>query len=424
MGSGAFVDQGIISGLNFLTFLVLARWLPSETFGAYVLAFSALMFLQTFQHALVTRAHNVLGARRNGSDYLSFTRTALSLVTGGGVAGAGLLVLMALLFDLLGWVAWAGATAGLAIVIVPWLVQDAIRRFLYTADRIGAATINDAVSYVLQFAGIVALFWTGVSGSVFIVFCLLGVSSLAAVLVGLFQLGRAVWSIPDRSTFIRDTRSVWHYGKWLSSGELVGWIGQNGKTWLIGGLLGAPLVAGYRAASYVTNLLNPIDLAVSNQLPVKASRIYARDGHAAMLSWLLRHGAMLCLPYALVAIGITFFAGDLLELFYDERYTTDLLALVLIVTVWARFFAFVVNFARLGLMAAERNMPIFVSQILGLIIFAIVSTILISSMGIVGAPLGRIVLHTIAGLYLAHRLTSNPDESSVKQATWKPSEVA
>jgi len=412
IGSGAFVDQGIISGFNFLTFLILARWLPSETFGVYVLAFSALMFFQTFQHALVTRAHNVLGANRTGGDFNSFTRTALALVVGGAATAVVLLGLMAWVFTTLGWSSWAGATAGLAVVLFPWLIQDAMRRFLYTADRILAATVNDTVSYVLQFAGIVALFWLDVSGSVFLVMAILGASSLAAVLVGLIQLGRDVWSIPDWKSFARDTRSVWHFGKWLSSGELVGWIGQNGNTWLIGGLLGAPLVAGYRAASYVTNLLNPIDLAVSNHLPVQASRILEAEGRRGMIQWLRRRGLLLCIPYALLAVGISLFAFEMLDLFYDERYVTDLLALVLIVTVWARFGGFVVNFLRLGLMVTERTVPVFVSQIIGLIIFAIVSTILISTLGIVGAPLGRIALHLIVGAYLWRELSRNSISSA------------
>ena len=416
LGSGAFVDQGIISGLNFLTFLVLARWLASDTFGAYVLAFSALMFFQTFQHALVTRAHNVLGARRAGNDFLSFTRTALALVAGGAVVGAGVLAIIAFSFHLLGWEAWAGATAGLAVVLFPWLVQDAMRRFLYTADRITAATINDAVSYVLQFGGIAALFWLDISGSVFLVFGVLGASSLAAVCVGLFQLEREVWSIPDRKSFLDDSRAVWDYGKWLSSGELVGWIGQNGNTWLIGGLLGAPLVAGYRAASYVTNLLNPIDLAVSNYLPVQASRVLDTEGRKGMIRWLTRRGLILSIPYALLATGITLFAFEMLDLFYDDRYVTDLLALVLVITVWARFGGFVVNFLRLGLMVSERTIPVFVSQVIGLVIFAVLSTVLISTMGIVGAPLGRIALHIVVGGYLLRQLMQDSRPANIEKS--------
>ena len=418
------MDQGIISGLNFLTFLILARWLPVDAFGAYVLAFSGLMFFQSFQHALVTRAHNVLGARRTGSDYQSFTQSVLALVAGGAILIGLLLAIATLLFWLVGWTAWAGATAGLAVASAPWLIQDAIRRLHYTSDRIGAATVNDAVSYVLQFAAILWLYLIDAQGSVFLVFCVLGGSSLMAVLVGLLQLGRALLVRPDQTRFLENTRAVWHYGKWLSSGELVGWIGLNGNTWLIGGLLGAPLVAGYRAASYVTNLFNPFDLAVSNYLPVKAARVLEHEGHEGMIRWIQRSALLLCIPYALLATGISVFSLDLLGLFYDARYTTDLLALVLIVSVWARFAGFLVNFMRLGLMAAEKTVPLFVSQIIGLVVFAVVSTALISWMGIVGAPLGKIAVQVVVGCFLARKLHSNDQEQRHPTvATLNPSEA-
>ena len=423
-GSGAFVDQGIISGLNFLTFLVLARWMPVDAFGAYVLAYSGLMFFQSFQHALVTRAHNVLGARRKGSDYQTFTQSVLALVTGGAFIVGSFLGLIAVVFWLFGLPGWAGALAGLAVASAPWLIQDAIRRLLYTSERIGAATINDAVSYILQFGAILWLYLSGAQGSVFLVLGVLGASSLVAVLAGLAQLGSALLTRPDRNSFLENTRAVWHYGKWLSSGELVGWIGQNGNTWLIGGLLGAPLVAGYRAATYVTNLFNPFDLAVSNYLPVKAARVLEEDGHSGMIRWLRRSALLLCVPYVMLATGITFFSFELLGLFYDARYTTELLALVLIISVWARFSGFLVNFFRLGLMAAERTVPVFISQIIGLIVFAVVSTALISWIGIAGAPLGKIAVQVVVGAFLARKLLHDGRaERLAPAATLNPSEA-
>lgn len=348
----------------------------------------------------------------------------LALVTGGSLAIGVLLGLMAVLFWWLDAATWAIASAGLAIATTPWLIQDALRRLLYTADRIGAATVNDAVSYLLQFGVITGLFFTGTEGSVLMVFCVLGGSSLIAVLVGIFQLGSSVTNVPDRSSFLEDSRAVWHYGKWLSSGELVGWIGQNGNTWLIGGLLGAPLVAGYRAATYVTNLLNPLDLAVSNYLPVKAARVLKESGHGPMIGWLTRHAFLLSLPYLLIATTITIWSADLLGLFYDARYSTDLLALVLIISVWARFMGFMTNFLRLGLMAAERTVPVFISQVIGLVVFAIVSTVLISWMGIAGAPLGKMAVHLVVGAFMARQMfDSGLSRGSRAASSLNPSEA-
>ena len=404
-GASAFVDQGIISGFNFLTFILLARWMETSAFGVYVLAFSALMFVQTIQHALVTRAHNVLGVRLSGAAFHRFSRSVVVMTA--AVALLSMLVAggFALGFYALDLSQWTTPTIGIGIALFPWLIQDAIRRMLYTSHRVGAAAVNDFLSYGLQAAIVGFLFFRGEAGSVLTVFIALGASSLIASLYGLFQL-RALfkgWAL-SFNAFREDLATVWQYGKWLSTGEFVGWLGQNGHTWLIGGLLGAPLVAGYRAATYVTNLLNPFDLAVSNYLPVRASRILHEDGKRAMLTWLSKQALILALPYAVIAAGISLASFRLLDLFYDARYATGLLALVLSITVWGRFLGFIFGFARIGLMATERTFPILISQILSLVIFASVSTVMISWLGIVGAPLARIVLHVVVGFYLTNAL--------------------
>jgi hypothetical protein len=52
-GGLAIVDQGLISGSNFLLGILLARWLMPEQYGAYALAFSAFLLLSFLYHSLL-----------------------------------------------------------------------------------------------------------------------------------------------------------------------------------------------------------------------------------------------------------------------------------------------------------------------------------------------------------------------------------
>lgn len=52
-GGLAIVDQGLISGSNFLLGILLARWLAPEQYGAYALAFSAFLLLTFLYQALL-----------------------------------------------------------------------------------------------------------------------------------------------------------------------------------------------------------------------------------------------------------------------------------------------------------------------------------------------------------------------------------
>ena len=133
------------------------------------------------------------------------------------------------------------------ICVLPWLLQDAIRRFLYTSERLSAASLNSAISYLLQVGGIGVLFFADVAASLLLVFLILSGSSLLASLVGVVQLRSEIFSNWEAGfDFKSHMNRLWTFGKWLSTGELVGWLGQNGNTWIIGVFLGARIVAGYR----------------------------------------------------------------------------------------------------------------------------------------------------------------------------------
>src|ERR1019366_3825617 len=53
-GSLALLDQGLISGSNFLIGILLARWLVPEQYGAFSLAFSVFLLLSYVYHSLLS----------------------------------------------------------------------------------------------------------------------------------------------------------------------------------------------------------------------------------------------------------------------------------------------------------------------------------------------------------------------------------
>src|SRR4051794_4844783 len=80
-GGGAtlgLLDQALISGSNFITMVALARSLGPAAFGAFTLAYSALLYANSLQGALITQPHNVLGASREAgsAEYRRLSSTA------------------------------------------------------------------------------------------------------------------------------------------------------------------------------------------------------------------------------------------------------------------------------------------------------------------------------------------------------------
>src|SRR5260370_21820308 len=69
-GGLAILDQGLISGSNFLIGILLARWLVPAKYGAFSLAFSVFLLLSYVYHALVSEPQGVF----SGSAYRHFLR--------------------------------------------------------------------------------------------------------------------------------------------------------------------------------------------------------------------------------------------------------------------------------------------------------------------------------------------------------------
>src|SRR5258708_31273373 len=74
----AIGDQTLISGSNFATMVLVAHGLGNLVdFGRFTLVYSALLFANVLQVALVTQPHNVLGAAREGDNYRRYTTSTL-----------------------------------------------------------------------------------------------------------------------------------------------------------------------------------------------------------------------------------------------------------------------------------------------------------------------------------------------------------
>src|SRR5688500_11827853 len=145
-GAWGLADQVLISATNFITMVLLARGLGPESFGEFVLVYTAMLLANGLQNSLIIQPHHVLGATREGADYRDYTASS-------ALAQSVLAILCALLALLaagvaLGW-GWPGAALLLALApaIAAWQFQEFVRRVLYTEARLGEAFVNDLVSY-------------------------------------------------------------------------------------------------------------------------------------------------------------------------------------------------------------------------------------------------------------------------------------
>src|SRR5947207_8633428 len=82
----ATLDQGLLSGSNFILAVLLARWLPVWDYGGYALALSIFMLINAVHQALLLEPMSVLGTARYGDCGQEYTAVLIRINTAFAVA--------------------------------------------------------------------------------------------------------------------------------------------------------------------------------------------------------------------------------------------------------------------------------------------------------------------------------------------------
>src|SRR5580658_3342800 len=77
--SVAILDQGLTSCSSLVLNLLLARWLPAETYGAFAVAFAGFLFVSGFHNVLLLEPMSVIGPARYGGQLSDYFRSNLSV---------------------------------------------------------------------------------------------------------------------------------------------------------------------------------------------------------------------------------------------------------------------------------------------------------------------------------------------------------
>jgi O-antigen/teichoic acid export membrane protein len=416
----ALIDQGVVSAANFFTIYLFARNLGTSDFGAFMLAHTGLLLLTSMQSAFLIQPHNVLGAPLPQSEYQRFTG-ALALMQ---------VVSCAVVCAVLGVIGWfvgrvyspaaGGILIALAVAAVPWMAQEFVRRVLYTRSESRAAAQNDALTYGLQLLGAIMLAWLWADrASPEAALAVLGGSSLAGVLMGLWQLrGHVRFGRGSLASFARTWNEVWNYGKWLIGQNTLVWFGGQGHTWIVGLLLGAEQVGLYRAAIHLANVMNVVRQATISYLPSRGSLAYHRGGATGLAQWVKKTWWMLVaalLPFCIVLVG---FPGWVLSIAYGERYASADLALILALSTIAQCVLFSKFPFDIGMLALRDTKAIFYVHLIPVILLFTSGVAFVYFLGILGVPLSGMVINSalLVATWLAYTRVASRHRAAAQAA--------
>lgn len=223
-GGLAVVDQGLVTGSNFLISILLARWLTIEQYGAYAVAFAVFSLIIMLYQSLFLEPMAVYGASTYGDRLRGYFKSLWSLhLAASGLIFLLLIVCAEIVFHLTGTSSLAGALAGIALagpfVLLSWLVKRQFYVQLSPGPSAGAAFIYCG----LVVAGL-ALAHKYDLLSPFSAFLLMGIAALGSTIpLALFLMRKlpvAAVPVSRSEAWIRH----WGYGRWALASAALQWI--------------------------------------------------------------------------------------------------------------------------------------------------------------------------------------------------------
>lgn len=392
----ALLDQGLVSGTNFLTVILIARYFGVEEFGMFSIAWMIVLFMNGLQTALVVSPMMSIGPtieKEQQSSYYGaiFLQQFLlafffscSLFFGAKIG--------VILFP--GWGFGPLATV-IPVVSFFYLAQDFIRRYFFVLSKFKAVFINDLVSCLGRLV-LLAVLFNSMSLTLELTFWVISGTTAIAWVVGFFgieKLGLS-WTM-----FRKTTLRHWSMSKWLAPSVVVQWLAGNLFVIAAAAMLGASAAGALKAMQNLLGVFNVLFSALENIIPVRAAVIYCGRDKAALGGYLLKVatlGGVITLGCMVVVI---IFSEYWVELFYGEEYLQyeNLLfgyGVVYLLTFIGLIF-------RIAFRTLERTHPIFQGYFFSFIISFLSFYPFIFLLGVQGAVVGLVVVQvTILMVYL------------------------
>jgi len=405
----ALADQALISGVNFITAILLARFLGLNEFGVYALAFLGVELLHTFQHSLIIAPMMSLLPQIDESD----RRQYLDALIVGQLLFAVLLVIAAIgVIVLVAWIVtdWHGRELLWPFVTTAFAcqLQMYVRRHMFATGANWAGLISDVLRYPTQMAILYYLLTTTTMDAGLCLYVVAGCSAFAT-LVALGFLRPINWELHFfQSVLIRH----WRFGHWYLGSELMRW--STGQLYMVvaGVLLGAAAVGAMRATQNFVGACHILKLGLENVVPIRASAHFKGGQMPALVRYLKRvslfSGGTVALFLFVVAIAPEFW----LELIYGQTYAEY----GHLVIWWAAIYllSFFHTPLQFGLRAVEDTRAIFQAQAV-LAVWTVISAYpMIHQLGIIGAMAGILLTDTVQLGLLTHGFLKHlhPQEQS------------
>lgn len=316
----AVLDQGLISGSNFILSILLARWLRAEQYGAYALSFAVFVLCSFLQQGLFLEPMSVFGPsfyRNTQRQYIGTLVWLQSAIAAVALVLSGVAVAVFLRYDTgVFRMAMLGMAFSAPCVLLYWFARRAFYLQLQPARAVGGA---------LLYCGLLSIgMWLLVHYgklSAFTAFLAMGISALVTSVRQLWQIRPIIFTGKQSAELKEAATRHWNYGRWAILGSMFIWIPWNVYYPIVGRFSGLAEVANLRA---LLNLALPVAQTLSAFsllfLP-HASHASQQENWGGAKHLALRITSFFALGTALYWVPVVLYRVPLLQFLYAGHYS-------------------------------------------------------------------------------------------------------
>ncbi len=329
----SLIDQGVVSGTNFLTTVLIGRVCGVDELGIYSLGFSLLVFTTNIHESLILAPYTVYVNRLEPQKRAEYAGSIL--IHHILLSAVAMLCLSAFAFALmlefgpqrLILLIW------LLVGVIPFtLLKEFGRRFTLAHLHLVTTLILDIAVAILQIGGLLWLAYTdNLSG--IIAFYAVGVASGVAGVIWLVLTGskmRVRWAL-IRSEWFRSFR----FGKWVFASNVTGTMHAYSMYWLLALVHDTTATGAFAACWSIVLIANPLLLGIGNVLSPRAARGFVDGGKSEVRRVVYKTSLLLGIVMTAFC-GLVFIFGDgLIQLLYGSEFgghehTINILAITML----------------------------------------------------------------------------------------------
>jgi O-antigen/teichoic acid export membrane protein len=386
----ALADQSLVSAVNFLTTVLVARMVQLEEFGRFSIAWMIILLSKDLQNAFINSPMMSIGPKQLAKDLPLYYGAALVQQLGFAAVSfllvfAGVEIAVAFFPNLF----VPGFALALAAAISVDQMQDFIRRYLYANERPVAVLVNDIVNCGSRLILLVLLFRYAPTDSVGVLWLMCG-CALVAVAAGAFSIGPVRL---DRNWIAATAHRHWGFSRWTTGNSILRWLSSNLIILMSGSVLGPQAIGAIRASINVLAPRNVLILGLTNVVLVKGSRKYQTQGTAGLRRYLAKVTGLGLSFDVCVAIFAASFSDQIMYYLYGPDFVPYSFLIYWIACInIIHFFSFPVG---LGLQIIEHTRPYFTSAMIEAVFGVCASYFLVKWFGLTGTMAGLAVTNVI-----------------------------